>query len=248
MAVIDRIKTTPGLGSLNFQTSILDGLVGLYQPRKSDLDIGVNRAPGGVDAVLHGSPAYTLWGAELGPDAWLDTVHPETEEFSIITIARKQSVVGGVALVSTQVGSASTTPCVTTSLRDATSQAARYQADVKTAPDTAVQTLGYDFPVDDDGFEFMATSCSATEIINFLPRNPSPVVGGNPRTVTLSGTRDANDETWRIGWIKAVSSALFPGSTEHALEMIYDRPLTVLEMRAIYAEALPYFVPRGVAI
>lgn len=247
MAVIDRIRTTPPLGNLFFQTSVEDGLVGLYQPRKSDRDVVVNRAPDGVAASLYGAPSYTLWGAVLGPEAYLDTVHPETPQFTILTVARKASVAGGLALVSTLIGSASTTPGVTVGYRNGDGQAARFQTDVKTTPDTAAQALGYDFPVGDTGFEFFASICTAIDQTNLMPRNPAGVVGGNPRTVALAGSRDAGSETWRIGAIK-VASALYPGSTEIALVMIYNRALTGLEARAVYAEARAYFGPRGIAI
>lgn len=248
MAIIDRIKAQPSLGSLHFAPSITAGLTGLFQPRKSAAEAILNRAPGGLPATLTGDPVYTTWGAILGPAAYLDTPVMETASFTLISVARKKTVAGGLALLSTLTGSASSVPSVTTSYRDATSATARYGFDVKSTPDTAVQYLGYDFPGADEGFECFASACDGAAIVNFMPRLPSTIGGGNPRSTALAGPRDAPTQAWRIGWIKAAGSSLFPGSTEHALHLIYDRALSELEIRTAYGEARRYFDPRGVVI
>ncbi len=254
MAIIDRIKTTGALGNLYFQPSITNGLHGLFQPRKSDVEAVKNRAPNGIDGTIGGIPTYTLWGAVLGPNGYIDTAIPETKSYTVITIARKASVTGGVMMVSSRgSGSPTTTPYISVLMRGVSEGVmARLQVESKTTPTTSTSTLtfGYDFPPDDDGFDFFAATVQdgAPAVLNtMMPANPVGVFGGNPRAATMAGPRDEPVETLRLGWIKATGSSLYPGSTEYSLFMIYDRALSPLEMRALYAEAKAYFAPRGVA-
>lgn len=242
MTVIDRISK-PNLGNLYFKTSITDGLVGLFQPRRSSQEAIRNRVTGGVDGVLTGTPAFTAWGATLGPSAYIDTSIPETSSFTIISVVRKAPG-GGVAIVSTLAGSTSSTPYAHLVINNST-VSVRFETNVKTTPLNTSQNFGYQH--DDNAFEMIFSSCNGSSITQMMPRNPSGVVGGNPRTVALEGTRDTPNTTWRIGAAK-VSTVLYPNSTEHALTLIYNRALTELEGRAIYAEAEAYFAARGVTI
>lgn len=242
MTVIDRVSRQ-SLGNIAFITTIKDGLVGLYQPRKNAAEAAINRAPSGGSAVVVGSPTFSDFGALLGPAAYLETAHQETTEFTLIAVANKNPA-GGVALISTLAGSASSTQNAALNFRiDAP---VRMGADVKTTPDGGAESFGFDFPAADTGPEFFAVACGVSTLTMMMPRNPSQDPDGI-RNVALAGTRDANTAAWRIGSTR-VTTALFPNSTVIYLVSIYNRTLTELEIRAVYAEARAYFAPRGVSI
>lgn len=187
MTVIDRTRRT-SLGSLDFSTTITDGLVGLFQPRKNAEAAAINHvAPSKPGLIVGEGVAYLVWGAYLSPGGYLETQLPETAAFTVITVARKNQA-GGVALVSTLAGSSSSTPYAHQSMR--TAAPVRYTSGVKTTPTTAETSLGYDLPAGDSGFEMLMTSCSSTQLTMLLPRNPAGVVGGNPRSIALAGPRD----------------------------------------------------------
>lgn len=243
MTVIDRVSRQ-SLGNIAFIPTIKDGLIGLYQPRKNAQEAVINRAPTGGVATLVGSPTFGDFGALLGPTAYLETVHPETTEFTLISVANKNPA-GGVALVSTLAGSASTTPNAALNFRLSPTPV-RMGADVKTSPDSAAESFGFDFPPADISPDFFAVACSTTTLTMMMPRNPAQDPDGI-RSVALSGSRDDNTAAWRIGAAR-VTTALFPNSTVMYLAMIFNRALTELEIRAVYAEARAYFAPRGIAI
>lgn len=242
MTVIDRVSRQ-SLGNVAFIPTIKDGLIGLYQPRKNAGEAAINRASSGGAAVVVGNPTFSDFGALLGPTAYLETAHPETTEFTLIAVANKNPS-GGVALVSTLAGSASSTQNAALNFRiDAP---VRMGADVKTTPDGGAESFGFDFPAADTGPEFFAAACSASTLTMMMPRNPSQDPDGI-RSVALAGTRDANTATWRIGSAR-VATALFPNSTVVYLVLIFNRALTELEIRAVYAEARAYFAPRGIFV
>ena len=243
MTVIDRIRRTPKLGGVYFQPSITDGLVGLFQPRRSAAELIVNRGSG-PDAEIVGSPAFTAWGAVLGPAAYIETAIPETAAYTIIAVVRKNPV-GGVSIVSTLAGSVASTPFAQVVMRlDAPT---RFAFRAKTSPDTLEKNIGYDFIAGNTDFEMVFSACDGSSLMHMLPRNPAGMVGGNPRTDALGGARAAPTANWRIGAAR-VSTVYYPNSTEHALTMIFNRALTELEGRAVYAEAAAYFAARGIAI
>lgn len=242
MTVIDRVSRQ-SLGNIAFIPTIRDGLVGLYQPRKTAAEAAINRAPSGGAAVVVGNPTFSDFGALLGPTAYLETAHPETTEFTLIAVVNKNPS-GGVALISTLAGSASSTQNAALNFRIDTP--VRMGADVKTTPDGGAESFGFDFPAADTGPEFFAAACSSSTLTLMMPRNP-PQDPDGIRSVALAGTRDANTATWRIGSAR-VATALFPNSTVVYLVLIFNRALTELEIRAVYAEARAYFAPRGIAI
>lgn len=244
MTIIDRVRTQ-SLGSLNFEPPVTSGLVGLFQPRRSD-DVAsanlVNSAAPGL--AVGGGIIYGSWSASLGPGGYIETQLPETADFTLITVARKNTA-GGVALVSTLAGAANSTPYAHQVFR--LTNPSRLASNAKTTPVTAEGNLGFDFPAGDTGFEMFFTSCGAGSITNMMPRNPAGTVGGNPRVSALAGPRDVGSANWRIGSAR-VTTALYPNGTEIALVMIYNRALGELEGRAVYAKAKAYFAQRGIAI
>lgn len=244
MTIIDRVRST-SLGSLDFSTSITSGLVGLFQPRKNAETAAINHvAPAAPGLIVGEGVAYSVWGAYLSPNGYLETQLPETQQFTIITVARKNPA-GGVALVSTLAGSASSTPYAHQAMRVSTP--ARLVSNAKTTPTTVDLSLGFDFVAGNTDFEMLFTACSATQMMVMAPRNPEGIVGGNPRTSALAGPRDAGSASWRIG-APRITTALYPNGTEIALVLIYNRALAELEGRAIYAQAKKYFSQRGISI
>lgn len=244
MTIIDRTRSA-SLGNLNFVPAVSAGLVGLFQPRRSADVAALNlAAPSAPGLAVGAGITYNVWSAFLGPAGYIETQLPETPEFTLVTVARKEPA-GGVALVSTLAGSVNSTPYAQQAIRS--SAPVRMTSNAKTTPVTTEGNLGFDFPAGDDGFEMFFTACGAGGITNMIPRNPAGLVGGNPRTTALAGPRDAGAANWRIGSAR-ITTGLYPNGTEMALVLIYSRALSELEGRALYAQAKRYFSARGIAI
>lgn len=243
MTVIDRISSR-SLGNLYFMPPVLDGLVGLFQPRRSIAESLINRAPGAtVHGSITGTPTFTANGAILGPDAYIDTGLPETREYTLISIARKNPN-GGVMLIGSLAGSINTTPYALLAQRLNTPP--RFINGAKTTPVSTQQNIAYNLV--DDNYEFAAAACDGSNFTLTLPRNPISSSGNNnPRTDALAGPRDAPTNNWRIG-AALITTATYPNSTEHNLAIIYSRALSELEIRTIYADAIEQFQPRGITI
>lgn len=244
MTVIDRISSYT-LGGVYFMPSITDGLVGLFQPRRSAQEGAINRAPGGLNGKIVGNPSFGPWGALLGPLGFIDTQIPETSSFTLISIAKKNTL-GDVMLIGTLAGSVSSTPYGLLAIRSSTPP--RFVVGAKSTPTTPIENFGHDFL--NDSPEMMVGACDGEYLTVSMPgKSPSDpdVLGGNPRTVPLNGVRDVSVGNWRIG-APSVTTSLYPNSTIHYCDMIFNRALSDLEIKAIYAESADYFRARGIVI
>lgn len=241
MTVVDRIVKNK-TGSIYFDTSIKDGLTGLFQPRKSAADSVVNRAPSGVNGIIYGNPDFGVWSGVFGRDGGIDTLIKETKEFTIISIATLDKE-GGHAFISSLNGGQSDTPNV--SLMTRKQQPSRYGVSVKSTPVSSNEYFGLD--IDELKLLFMSASCDGERIKLSSPGLPTNTPGGNPRVVQLSGARDASNNYWRIG-SSVINTSLYGSKSTHYLDLIYNRSLSDLEIKVIYAEAAEYFRSKGIYI
>lgn len=243
MTIIDRVSTTTA-AAVPFVSPITSGLVGQFQPRVDAARSIINHANSASPGVLAGSGVtYSPWSAFLSPSGYIDTTLPETLEFSIVAVVRK-TLTGGFSVASTLAGSVFSTPF--SHLYARTTSPIRFFSGSKTTPVTSDSALGHDFV--DTNFEMISSSTSATQNTLMMPRNPASVAGGNPRTITLSGTRDTPTRNWRIGANFVASGGAQPNGTDIAMVMFFNRAISEIEVRAIYAEARRYYLARGITI
>lgn len=232
------------LGNIYFVPPVANGLVAAFEFGGSLAASLKNWAPGHAAGVFTGTPVLTDGGLTLNNTAYIDTDALETTSYTVLSVARKSAT--SLALASTLSGSTTTTPYAQVTFRAISP--VRYGANAKTTPATAEISFGYDFPVGDTGFELFAAVCDSTAATQtlFMPRFGT-VGGGNPRSVANAGPRDAPTATWRIGAVK-VTSGLYPGSTEHACMLIFNRALTEAEIRTNYAYLKARLAVAGISI